>query len=94
MGIKGYAKDHNMRIVAAHHLIVRTGLRYLMTKEEKAQRDYTVTVLPLLVSSDKYPALWLHSLFQDRDEDQKRTILNAYSLEYFSCFLVYPSLAN
>ena len=47
MAIKGYAKDHDMTMVAAHCLIVRTGLRYLMAKEEKAERDYALTVLKL-----------------------------------------------
>ncbi|MFC1892923.1 hypothetical protein ACFLYR_02645 [Chloroflexota bacterium] len=45
--VKEYANNHNMTMTAALHLIINRGLRFLIFKEKKAERDYEFKVLHL-----------------------------------------------
>ena len=47
LAVKAYAKAHGLTVVGAHLLIIKWGLRSLMVKEEKAERNYNLTVLKL-----------------------------------------------
>jgi hypothetical protein len=45
--VKEYANNHNMTMTAALNLIIKRGLRFLIFKEEKVERDYVLKVLQL-----------------------------------------------
>ena len=45
--VKKYAKENNMTMTAAFHLIINRGLRFMIFVEEKAERDYNLKILQL-----------------------------------------------